>query len=457
MPTFTLREVLDATGAEIRTRAQAQFIDVVTDTRKIEPGVLFIALQGEHFNGEDFVTEAAAKGAAGVMVRMECPEAKLTGMEKTTVLRVGDTLSAYQQLARFWRSKHQLPVIAITGSNGKTTTKDLTAAVLSARWNVLKTQANFNNEIGLPFTLLQLTDSHEAAVVEIGMRGFGQIAAMAPLAMPNIGIVTNVGETHMELLGSIENIAKAKSELVESILPGGTVILNQDNAYVAAMAGKAKPGVRVITFGMQTEAMLRGGSVHTEGRVTRFSCTFDGTEHLFSFSMVGVHNVYNALAALSVGYALGFTAEEMQQGLDNLEVTKMRFEYKKIGDYTVINDAYNASPMSMTAAIHTLAEVAPGRKVAVLGDMLELGSVSVEAHRKVGRELVENQVTVLVTRGKMGNYIAEGAEASGLKAVYRCASHEEAGAVLHKVLQPDDTILFKGSRGMQMEKIIDLL
>ena len=457
MPSFTLREVLEAAGAEIYTRAGKEFSDIVTDTRKIEAGVLFIALKGERFNGEDFAAEAADKGAAGIMVSMECPEDKLADISNVTILRVWDTLGAYQQLARYWRKKFELPVIAITGSNGKTTTKDITASVLSSRWQVLKTQANYNNEIGLPLTLLQLTKQHQAAVVEIGMRGFGQIAALAPLAMPTIGIVTNVGETHMELLGSLENIAKAKSELVEAIPAGGTVILNQDNTYVAGMAAKVRQGVRLITFGMKEDAQLRGSNVRTEGQNTKFTCSLDEDAHEFTLPMVGEHNVYNALAALAAGYALGFTAEDMQQGLDHLEMTKMRFEYKQVGAYTVINDAYNASPMSMRAAIHTLAQVAPGRKVAVMGDMLELGSVSVEAHRTVGRELAENGVTVLVTRGEMGEYIADGAEDAGMKQVYRCGTHEAAGCVLRELLEPGDTILFKGSRGMQMEKIIDLL
>jgi len=457
MPAFTLREVLDATGASIAIRAKKEFTDIVTDTRKIEPGVLFIALKGERFNGEDFAAEAADRGAAGILVSEECPEAKLADISSATVLRAWDTLTAYQQLARFWRRRFTLPVIAITGSNGKTTTKDMTAAVLGSRWQVLKTQANFNNEIGLPLTLLKLTPAHQAAVVEIGMRGFGQIAALAPLAQPQIGIVTNVGETHMELLGSLENIARAKAELVEAIQPGGTVILNADNSYVAAMADKVKPGVRCLTFGLREKADLMGSEVRTEGQETHFCCTIEGKPYAFTLPMVGEHNVYNALAALTAGYALGFSPADMQRGLAALEMTGMRFEYKKVKAYTVINDAYNASPMSMTAAIRTLAQVAPGRRVAVMGDMLELGSVSVEAHRRVGQELAESGAAVLVTRGEMGEYIAAGAEAAGLRQVYRCSSHEAAGAILREVLQPGDTILFKGSRGMQMEKIIDLL
>lgn len=457
MPSFQLNEVTGITGAVTYSVRQKMFSDLVSDTRRIQPGVLFLAFKGERFNGEDFAAEALRKGAAGVMVSSGCPEETLRKCNGT-VLLVEDTLKAYQQLAHAWRRRFpDLPVVAITGSNGKTTTKDLTAAVLSARGPVLKTQANYNNEIGLPLTLLGIRKEHTAAVVEIGMRGFHQIEAMAPLAEPKIGIVTNVGETHMELLGSLENIARAKSELVEAIPAGGTVILNADNPYVAAMRDKAGDGVQVMTFGLDHEADVRGENIRTEGSDTKFTAVYDGERHEYSIAMVGRHNVSNALAAIAAGFALGLRAEEIREGLLHLEATKMRFECRRVGAWNVVNDAYNASPMSMTAAIETLSDLTRGRKIAVMGDMLELGSVSVEAHRKVGRELAAHHFDAVVTRGEMGRYIAEGAEEGGIASVFCCGSHEEAADRLHKLLQPGDTILFKGSRGMQMEKIIDLL
>lgn len=287
MPAFTLEEVLQVTGASNAQTGQKTFTDIVTDTRKIADGVLFLAFKGERFNGEDFAAEAFRKGAAGVMVSLGCEPEKLAACEGT-VLQVADTLTAYQQLAQAWRQKFpQLPVIAITGSNGKTTTKDLTAAVLSARGPVLKTQANFNNEIGLPLTLLGIRPEHTAAVVEIGMRGFHQIDALAPLAQPQIGIVTNVGETHMELLGSLENIARAKSELVKSIPAGGTVILNADNPYVAGMRDKAKAGVRVLTFGIDKPADVRGSAIVTADGQTTFAVAYEGETHSYTVAMVG--------------------------------------------------------------------------------------------------------------------------------------------------------------------------
>ncbi|CAJ0600692.1 unnamed protein product [Cylicocyclus nassatus] len=417
MASFTLEEIIKATGGKVLEQVKAEFTDVVTDTRKLAEGVLFVALKGERFNGEVFAGEALRRAAS-------------------------DTQTAYQQIAAFHRKRFDIPVITITGSNGKTTTKDLTASVLGAKMKVLKTQANFNNEIGLPLTLLQLDEQHEAAVVEVGMRGLGQIAALAPVAAPNIGIVTNVGETHMELLGSMENIAKAKAELVEVIPSGGVVILNADNPYTAAMDAKCQPDVKVVTFGIEQAADIKASDIESLGKETKFKCALEknGEAHEFVLPMAGRHNVYNALAAIAAGVVMGLNAEEIQTGLSQLEMSKMRFEYKQIGKYAVINDAYNASPMSMKAALDTISEVAKGRSVAVLGDMLELGDNEAELHRQVGRLVPESGVAVLIAYGKLGEEIAAGAKEKGMTEVYNAHSHEEAAELLHKLLHDGDTI-----------------
>ncbi|ORU01353.1 UDP-N-acetylmuramoylalanyl-D-glutamyl-2,6- diaminopimelate--D-alanyl-D-alanine ligase [Anaerovibrio sp. JC8] len=459
MPEFSLADIESALdGAKILEKGQQNFTDIITDTRKIQPGCLFVALKGERFNGETFAEEALKLGANGVLVSNEyqLPKAELGG---TVIQAASDTQTAYQQLAHFWRMKFDIPVVCITGSNGKTTTKDLTASVLSAKFPVLKTQANYNNEVGLPMTLLNMNESHKAAVVEIGMRGLGQIKALAPIAAPTIGIVTNVGETHMELLGSMENIAKAKAELVEAIPTGGTVILNNDNKYTAAMKDKCNSGVRVITFGIDNEADIKAFDVEGGLNSTTFKCRLgmSGDVGEFVLPMVGRHNVSNALAAVAAGFALGLDANEIQRGLDGLEMTGMRFEAKRVGQYNVINDAYNASPMSMEAAINTLAEITKGRRIAVLGDMLELGEVSVAAHQKVGQQVAESGAVALVAFGTMGKEIAKGAQAAGMENVFHVDSHEAAAIKLKELLQPEDTVLFKGSRGMKMEAIIDLI
>lgn len=462
MPAFSLDDVIHALQrCAVLEQVKTQFTDIVTDTRKIVPGALFVALKGERFNGEDFAAQSVEQGAAGVLVGSEYKQ-QPGEFGATLIKAVADTQLAYQQLAAFWRRKFDIPVIAITGSNGKTTTKDMTAAVLSARFPVLKTQGNFNNEIGMPYTLLQLNDMHRAAVVEIGMRGLGQIAALAPFAAPEIGIVTNVGETHIELLGSIENIAKAKAELVEAIPAGGTVILNNDNPYTAAMKDKAKAGVRIVTFGIDNDADIKAAALISHAGKTFFQCRIgrEGEQKQLSIPMLGRHNVSNALAAVAAGHVLGLTAEQIAEGLESLEMTGMRFECKRIGAYNIINDAYNASPMSMEASLTTLKEIAADkgkRSIAVLGDMLELGYVAVPAHQKVGQQAAAAGVCGLITLGEMGREIARGAREAGLEAVYSFDTHEEAAAKLRELLQPEDTILFKGSRGMKMETIIDLL
>ena len=461
MAEFTLTEVLQALPqAKVLQKQGDKFDNITTDTRKITPGALFVALKGERFNGEDFAAKAVEAGATGVLVSSAYQGP--VDLPATIIQAVSDTQLAYQQLAGFWRQKFQIPVIAITGSNGKTTTKDMTASVLSAKFPVLKTQANFNNEIGLPYTLLQLNDLHQAAVVEIGMRGLNQISALAPFAAPSIGIVTNVGETHIELLGSIENIAKAKSELVEAIPSGGTVILNNDNPYTAAMRDKASQGVKVITFGIDKDADIKADNLVSNDNNTTFQCRIgnDGPLCQMTIPMLGKHNVSNALAAVAAGYCLGLEPQEIARGLSELHMTGMRFECRKLGDYNIINDAYNASPMSMEASLSTLHQVtvAKGKRaIAVLGDMLELGHVAVAAHRKVGQQAAEAGASCVITLGEMGREIAAGAREAGLEQVYACDTHQQAADRLKALLKPGDTVLFKGSRGMAMEKIIDLI
>ncbi len=458
---FSLADVARAAKAKIvRGAPDLVFTDITTDTRKITAGALFIALKGERFDGTDFAVQAIEKGAFGVLVAADTPTAKLpkTGV----VLLAADTLCAYQQIASCWREKFSLPVIAITGSNGKTTTKDLTAGILSARFLVQKTPANYNNEIGLPLTLLSIRKAHEAAVVEIGMRGLGQIAALAPLCAPNIAIVTNVGAVHMELLGSIENIARAKAELVEAITAGGTVILNADDKNVLAMRAKVRKGVRVLTFGFSAGADFRAVAVGREKGGTRFMLEFQNQRaalerHEMFLALLGRHNVSNALAAIAAARVLGLSLADIRRGLSAPLMQKMRFDIEKYGDYTFVNDAYNASPTSTCAALRTLSEMHAGRKIAVLGDMLELGALSEKGHKAVGDEAARLGFAAVLTYGKESRFIAQTAKAGGVPCVLQLASHEEAARQLKEMLQAGDSVLFKGSRGMKMEEILTLL
>ena len=454
LPKFNFEEIISAINAEvINGDKKIIFSEIVTDSRKIIDGSLFIAIKGETFNGEDFAVEAINKGAAGVIVSKDCPKKNLPS--SGIIFKVDDTLKAYQMIARQWRMKFNIPIVSITGSNGKTTTKDLTAAVLSAKGEVQKTSGNFNNEIGVPLTLLGINENHKSAVVEIGMRGLHQIEGLAKIVKPNIGIVTNVGETHIELLGSIENIARAKRELVEAIESGGTVILNADDPNVINMKNFVKSGVKVITFAIDNAADIHAENISTDSTSTRF--IVNGKN--FEIPMLGKHNVSNALAAIAAGVAVNLNLDQIAEGLKNLSATKMRFETIERNGLHIINDAYNASPLSMRAALQTTAEIASGRKIAVLGDMLELGDISENTHREVGAEVVKNNFDLLITFGELGKFIAEGARSAGLdpKKIFTSDTHEQAADHLKKIISAGDTILFKGSRGMKMEKIIELI
>ena len=466
MDKLSLQEILKATGAELGNSEKGigtssitnpypltpkPFTGVTTDSRKITEGLLFVALKGENFNGEDFAQDAINKGAAAVLVSKSAKN--IDGV----MIIVDDTLTAYQQIARNWRERFNIPVVAITGSNGKTTTKDLTAAVLSSLGKVCKTTANFNNEIGVPMTLLELNDSHAAAVVEIGMRGLHQIENLAQYVKPTIAIVTNVNETHIELLGSIENIARAKGELVQAIKAGGTVILNADNPYTLNMKKIAAPNVRIFTYGLENAADLTAENIFVNGSMTNFVLKYGGESYDFEIPVIGRHNVSNALAAIAAGLSVGLTIDEIKRGISTLTTTKMRFEVIRRDGLTIVNDAYNASPASMRAAIQTVAEVYNARKIAVLGDMLELGDISKKVHREIGAELVANNFDTLITYGELGKFIADGAKDAGLKNIFVTDTHEAAAKKIREVVRQGDVILFKASHGMHLEKVIELI
>lgn len=452
MDKLSLAEIAQVTGAEVNTDAEIFFEGVSTDSRKIKEGMLFVALKGENCNGESFARDALNKGARAVLVSKTAKR-----IPEGVVLKVEDTLTAYRQIAGAWRDRFQIPIVAVTGSNGKTTTKDLTAAALNGLGHVLKTSGNFNNEIGVPMTLLELNEKHQAAVVEIGMRGLGQIESLASVVKPTIGIVTNVSEAHIELLGSIENIARAKGELVEAIKSGGTIILNADNRHTVAMKTLAGEGVNVVTYGLEQPADLTAKDVLIGTVSTEFTLCCDGKDFDFEIPMLGRHNVSNTLAAIAAGLSVGLSVEDIQRGISTLTTTKMRFEVIRRDGLTIVNDAYNASPASMRVAIRTAAEVYDGRLIAVLGDMMELGDISESVHREIGEELVENRFDTLITLGELGKFIAAGARDAGLKNIYSFDTHEDVAKKILELVRDGDTILFKASHVMHMDKIIELI
>lgn len=447
-------EVIAATKAAI---ADFDFTGVTTDSRAVKAGELFVALKGGNFDGHDYCVKAAELGAAGVVVSRDV-EGLPAGV---SVFKVEDTLLAYQQLAHAYRLKQQgLKVFAITGSNGKTSTKDLLAACLGAKYKVVKTQGNFNNEIGLPKTLLSIQPDTDIAVVEMGMRGLGQIAELCRIAEPDSGLITNVGETHMELLGSMENIGKAKSEIVVDLPSDGFAVLNGDNEYVLAAAGKTK--AQVVYFGLGENCDYRGSDIVTSALGTTFTCTEkkSGKSVSVRLQLIGEHNVYNALSAIAGAACYGVPLEDSAKALATARLTGSRQEIIYIGDITFINDAYNASPASMEAALKTLAEAKKAahgavRTIAVLADMLELGAISEDAHRRVGRWAVENGVDYVLTYGPEAAYISEEVKKLGGEGCHY-ADRQGAADKLRQLATAGDIILLKGSNSMQVGKMLEL-
>lgn len=451
MAMFTDAEVVLATGARILQQGRRDMLyrNVTTDTRTVGEDDLFAALKGEKFDGHDFIEQAVSDGAAGVIVE---DTARLYPDGDYTIFVVKNTRKAYQDLALFHRRRFFIPVVAVTGSAGKTSTRALIATVLEQKYNVLQTEKNFNNEIGLPRTLLQLTKEHGACVVELGMRGLGQIKELADIAEPTVGVVTNVGKSHIELLGSQAQIARAKGELVEALGSDGTAVLNQDDKRVAAMAGKCKG--KVVGFGIINDAPVMAGTIKNSEKGLSFTCRcFDQVIDVH-MAVIGTHNVYNALAAVAVGRLLGLSEHQMQKGLAEYKGVPMRQELVNIDNVVFVNDAYNANPASMKEAVDTLVTLTGGRKIAVLGGMLELGDWAEKEHEKIGTYLADKKVDVLIAMGDEARFMAKAAKAAGMNEVYTVMTHAEAAAVLRRIMRQGDTVLLKGSRGFAMEKIL---
>ena len=444
--TSALASLLIAVSRAIERQS---FSGVAIDSRQVQPGDLFIALAGEHRHGQEFIADAVSRGATGVIAQQP-----LDLPQEVSFFQVGDTLAALQRLAAYWRGKHRVKMVGITGSVGKTTCKELTAAVLSSRYQVLKSEANLNTEIGLPLTLLQLGPEHQRVVLEMGMYGLGEIRLLCQIARPQMGVVTNVGPVHLERLRTLEAIAEAKAELVESLPPDGLAILNADDPQVAAMAERTS--ARVALFGQSPQCSVRGTVLSTSGlEGISFRLTCDDESADVSAPLPGRHNLYNALAAATVGLSDGLSLQEVARALAAADVPLRLRALSGPRGSTILDDAYNASPASMLAALDLLAEL-PGRRLALLGDMLELGAFEEEGHRLVG-EHAARTTHVLYTLGERGRVIGEAAQAAGHQAVRFLASKQEAAAAIREALNESDHLLVKASRAMALETVIEEL
>jgi UDP-N-acetylmuramoyl-tripeptide--D-alanyl-D-alanine ligase len=426
------------------------FSGVAIDSRQVQPGDLFIALPGEHRHGQEFIADAVSRGATGVLAQLQPPDLP----EEIAFFEVDDTLAALQRLAAYWRGKHRVKVVGITGSVGKTTCKELTAAVLSCGYQVLKSEANLNTEIGLPLTLLRLRPEHEQVVLEMGMYSLGEIRLLCEMARPQMGVVTNVGPIHLERLGTLEAIANAKAELVESLPSDGWAILNGDDPLVAPMAERTT--AHVVLFGESPQCSVQGTILSTsglEGISFRLTCGDESAD--VSAPLPGRHNLYNALAAAAVGLADGLSLQEVAAALAAADVPLRLRTLTGPHGSTILDDAYNASPTSMLAALDLLAEL-PGRRLALLGDMMELGSFEEEGHRLVG-ERAARTTHVLYTLGERGRIIGEAAQEAGHPEVHSLPSKEEAAAAIRETLREGDHLLVKASRVMALETVIEEL
>ena len=473
-----VEEVLEATsGRLIRGDSQQRISGVSIDSRTLNAGDLFIAIKGDRFDGHDFLTLALDRGACGVMIdvaRHRIPSPGEEGLWRgRLVIGVGDTLVALQQLAAYHRRRFKIPIAAITGSNGKTTTKEMAATIIARVLRLHRNTGNLNNHIGVPLTLLGLRPGHQAALLELGINRPGEMARLCEIARPGIGLITNIGASHLEGLGSVDGVAREKSELVAALPPDGVAILNGDDDPFSFLRGRAP--CRVVSFGFGAACDVRIAAWRPQGERQTVQlelryrdrglippprgAAVDGVAVIdVALSVPGRHNAMNAAAAAAVAAVLGVDPDAIRAGLAEFVPVAMRSQVMRWRDVAILFDAYNANPASMRAALTALGDwPRAGRRVAVLGDMLELGEASEAEHRALGRELARGAIDLLVTVGPQAALAADEARDRGLAraAITVCRDPEEAAAALKRITHGGDVVLIKGSRGMRLEKLLD--
>lgn len=420
------------------------------DSRTIQPGQLFLAVKGERLDGHDFVERALEHGAVAAVVRRD-QLARLPTI--TRLLAVDDTLVALQTLATSVRRLWGKPLIGVTGSVGKTTTKEAIAHILSTRYRVLKSEGNFNNHFGLPLMLMKLEPEHDVAVIEMGMSHPGEIRALAKIAQPETGVVTCVAPVHIEFFDSLASIARAKYELIESLPAGGTAVLNADDEYVSQF-GRDFHG-KVVTFGLNTTADVRAEKIQLEGALgSKFQVLVDSCQQSATLPLVGKHNIYNALAAVAVALERGIAPFEAVAALSSLVPADKRGQVIQLGDTTVINDCYNSNPKALDAMVDALATMPAVRRIVVAGEMLELGLASDELHRRCGQHIAERGIDIVVgVRGK-AQYLVEAAAKHGTRAEF-LGTPQAAGEWLAREARQGDVVLLKASRGVKLEGALE--
>jgi UDP-N-acetylmuramoyl-tripeptide--D-alanyl-D-alanine ligase len=447
LPLSKIEALLGATGeCELKEVAQGYSID----SRTIQAGELFFAVRGERLDGHDYVHQALQRGAVSAVVQKD----QLARYPvKTCLLAVDDTLAALQTLATAVRRLWGKPLVGITGSVGKTTTKEAIAHVLSSRFRVLKSEGNFNNHFGLPLMLLKLEPEHDIAVIEMGMSHAGEIAALAKIAQPEVGVVTVVAPVHLEYFDSIAGIARAKYELIESLPPGGTAVLNADDEYVSSFGRDFKG--RVILFGTQRPADVRAESIESRGAEgSAFDVVVEGVRQRATLPLVGAHNITNALAAVAVALERGIPLPEIVAALATLSPADRRGQVVQVGNIKVVNDCYNSNPKALSAMVDALAAMPATRRIVVAGEMLELGPTGGEMHRCAGQHIAEKKIDVLVGVRGLAQAMVDAAKRAGMRAEF-VTTPEEAGEWLARETREGDVVLLKASRGVKLEKALE--
>lgn len=454
MEPMNIVEIADAINGKLQNYKENLLIKGInTDSRKIKKGELFIPIKGLNFDGHDFIDKAMDLGASAAL-----SQKRLSSADFTYIL-VEDTQAALIKLAAYYRSKFYIPAVAITGSSGKTTTKEMLASVLSESFEVLKNEGNLNNNIGLPMTVFRIEKCHNICVFEMGMNRPGEIESLASVVKPDIAVITNVGTAHIEFLGSRENILKAKTEIFRFFTDDNAAIINGDDDMLATISNLP---CKIIRYGINEKNDLSAFNMKQRGdQGMDFSLNINGNQESFFVPLIGIHNVYNALCAIAVGLAMNMNIEKIKNGLAKFVSGKMRMEIIFTKDeIKVINDSYNANPDSTCAAIEVLKNMnCSGRRVLILADMMELGEYSSRGHKRVGEKAAQSKADILITIGEKAKDISQGALDNGMKEeqIYSFSDNKTAISKLESILMPKDTVLIKGSRIMKLEEIADSL
>lgn len=427
---------------------------ICSDTRQINEGDLFISFKSELVDGTKYIEEALEKGAMGVITEYEITEKIKDKYNNKLLIKVKDVINTVQQLAEYKRSLYDIPVVAITGSVGKTSTKDIIASVLEQEFKVVKTKGNYNNHIGVPLTILNWDENTEAAVVEMGMNHFGEIAKLTKIVKPTVAVITNIGTAHIGILGSRENILKAKLEILEGLTKNGEVIINNDNDLLHICNTKKH---KKITYGINNLSDYMAYNIKRSENASEYKIKLEENEENVLVPIPGEHFIYNSLCAIAVGKTLKIENKKIINGIKKFEMSKNRNEIINLNNLKILNDFYNASYDSMKASLGVLASTEGNRKIAILGDMLELGKYSEELHRKVGEEVVKNKIDILCTVGNLAKFIADQAKNLGTCEVYEFKTNKDCINHISKIVKKGDSVLLKASNAMRFGEISEFL